>query len=412
MIKNFDVLLDKYARLIVEVGANIQKEEPVQIICPIEASDFAHMLAKYAYARGAKTVVIEYEDETLKKMKFEKESIETLQEFPKWLVDKAIYCGESGYAKIYIDAEDPELLQHADPKKVAAASKARSTALKDTFKYTMNDLVTWCIAAIPSINWAKKVFPNESEETALEKLWEAIFQTTRIHEEDPVAAWHEHLKNLKQHGTFLNEKQFKFLHYTAPNGTDLMVEMPEHHIWLQGDSINAKGTAFVANMPTEEVFSAPLRHGVNGTLYATKPLNYDGNLIDKFHLRFENGKVVEYHAEVGEDYLTNLLTMDDNAKYLGEIALVPDNSPISNSNILFYNTLFDENASCHFAFGKAYPTCIENGVNMNDEELMQHGINDSIVHSDFMVGCSELSIIGITKDNEEIPIFKNGNWAF
>lgn len=412
MSELFQKKLENYAKLIVEVGANIQKEEPLVIICPVEATDFGRLLTRYAYERGSKHVVVDYVDEEITKMKFEYESVQSLEEFPQWLVDKATFMGESGYAKIFVDSEDPELLSHIDPKKITAANKAKSTALKDTYKYTMNDIVTWCIAAIPSKSWAMKVFPGETAEKAMELLWNAIFDATRMNEEDPIAAWEEHLKNLDEKSDILNKRQFRYLHYKSSNGTDLKVEMPKDHIWMSGASTNSKGTKFVANMPTEEVFSAPLRHGVNGTLYATKPLNYDGNLIDKFHLTFKDGEVIEYHAEVGEEFLKNLLTLDENAKYLGEIALVPYDSPISNSNLLFYNTLFDENASCHFAFGKAYPTCVKGASDLSEKELIERGINDSLVHEDFMVGASDLSIIGITDDGEEVPVFTNGNWAF
>ena len=276
----------------------------------------------------------------------------------------------------------------------------------------MNDINSWCVVSIPTKDWAKRVFPNVSEDEAVEQLWEAIFNATRINLEDPVKAWENHIENLVEKNKFLNEKNFKSLHYTASNGTDLVVELPEGHIWVSGGGTNAKGTYFVANMPTEEVFTLPLKNGVNGVVYSTKPLNYGGKLIDDFKLTFKDGKVVEYEAKVGQEVLTDLLDIDDGAKYLGEVALVPHSSPISQSNIVYMNTLFDENASCHFAFGKAYPTNIKGGANMSDEELEKHGVNDSLTHVDFMVGSEDMNIIGKTYDGDRIEIFKNGEWAF
>lgn len=233
-----------------------------------------------------------------------------------------------------------------------------------------------------------------------------------MNEDDPIKAWEEHIDTLMEKNIFLNEKAFKTLHYTSSNGTDLVVNLPKGHIWASCGANNAKGTYFVANMPTEEVFTMPDKYGVNGVVYNTKPLNYSGKLIDEFKLTFKDGKVVDYYAKVGKEVLKDLFDIDEVAKYLGEVALVPYESPISQSNILFKNTLFDENASCHFAFGKAYPTNIEGGANMSDEELEAHGVNDSLTHVDFMVGSKDISIIGETVDGDKIKIFENGNWAF
>ncbi|MCW7999923.1 aminopeptidase [Clostridium sp. cpc1] len=257
-----------------------------------------------------------------------------------------------------------------------------------------------------------KVFPNIPKKEALEKLWDAIFKTVRIDKEDPIEAWNEHLNNLDEKLEFLNEKKFKNLHYTSSNGTDLIIELPKGHIWSGGGDYNTKDVFFVANMPTEEVFTLPKKTGINGIIVSTKPLNYSGNLIDNFKLTFKDGKVVDFEAEKGYETLKNLLDTDEGARYLGEVALVPYDSPISNSNILFYNTLFDENASCHLAFGMAYPTCIEGGSEMNEKEKEVHGVNSSLVHVDFMVGSKDLDIVGETDEGEKLQIFKDGNWAF
>lgn len=304
-----------------------------------------------------------------------------------------------------------ELLKDIDPKKIAVANKAASIGIREWRNYTMNDINSWCVLSIPTKNWAKRVFPNLSEDEALEKLWDAIFEATRIDLEDPVQAWQEHLDNLTAKVNFLNEKDFKSLHYKASNGTDLVVELPEGHIWAGGGGLNAKGTYFVANMPTEEVFTLPLKTGVNGVVYSSKPLNYGGKLIDEFKIQFKDGKAVAYEAKQGQEILEDLLKIDEGAKYLGEVALVPFNSPISQANIVFFNTLFDENASCHFALGKAYPTSIKDGAKMSEEELEAAGVNNSLTHVDFMIGTSDMSIVGERRNGEKIEIFKDGNWA-
>lgn len=353
--------MEKLADLVVKKGVNVQKGQPVILRCPVERADFARLVAKKAYERGAVEVVIQWSDDPLTLMLFENAPVEHFEEVPDWMVQRTKYYMEKGACVISIAATDPELLKDVDPKKIATWSKAFSAANKENMKYTMNDLNSWCVVSVPTVGWAKRVFPDVSEEEAMEKLWNAIFYTTRTDQDDPVAAWDEHIGVMDRHAAVLNEKQYKKLHYKNSLGTDLEVELPENHIWISGGSENAKGDVFIANMPTEEVFTLPKRDGVNGKLYSTKPLNMSGNLVDEMVFTFENGKVVDYDAKVGKQHLTDLFDVDENAKYLGEVALVPYDSPISNSGLLFYNTLFDENASCHFAFGKAYPTCIKGG---------------------------------------------------
>lgn len=410
-MKNFEENLLKYADLVITKGVNIQKNQPVIISCPIERADFGKALARKAYEKGSSEVIIDWSDDELSLLKYENAPMEVFEEFPKWAVDKSKYYYEKGAAKISVYATDPELLKNIDPEKIATANKSASIANKDNMKYTMNDINSWCVVSAPTTGWATKVFPELSEEEAVEKLWEAIFYTTRVDQENPIEAWNKHVATMDKNADFLNEKQFVKLHYKNSKGTDLEVELPEGHIWLSAGSTNSKGTVFIANMPTEEVFTLPKRDGVNGKLFSTKPLNYGGNIIDEMEFTFENGKVVNYNAKIGKKYLDDMFAVDENGKYLGEVALVPFNSPISNSNILFINTLFDENASCHFAFGKAYPTCLKGGTEMTDEELKSKGVNDSLIHEDFMVGSNDLTITGITKDNEEYKIFENGNWA-
>ncbi|MGO3018016.1 MAG: aminopeptidase, partial [Anaerococcus sp.] len=314
--------------------------------------------------------------------------------------------------RISIHAEDPDLLNGLDEKKIAEAIKANSLATKDFVKYTMNDILSWLVVSVPTEKWAKKIFPELETKEAIEKLWEVIFNVSRIDEdwERTKKNWEDHINTLDKQAKFLNNHQFDKVHYTSSNGTDLWVELPKDHIWMSAGSNNAKGDRFIPNMPTEEVFTSPKKDGVNGRLVSVKPLVYNGVVINNFEFTFKDGKVVEFMAEEGEDTLGQMLESDEGAKYLGEIALVPYDSPISNSNILFYNTLFDENASCHFALGKAYPTTVKGASELKDDQLEKIGLNDSLIHEDFMVGAKDLNIKGY-KDNEEIDIFVNGNWA-
>ncbi len=404
--------LNDYAKLCVRVGINTQPGEPLVINAPIEGAEFVRLVAKHAYEAGASEVHVNWNDEVLTKLKYENAPMEVFENFPKWYADGLEDYAKKGAGFLSIASQDPELLKEIDPKKIAANNKSAALSLKEWRKYTMNDINSWCVVSIPTKGWAKRVFPNFSEDEAIRLLWDKIFTATRMNLEDPVTAWKEHLDTLKQKMEFLNEKNFKELHYTSSNGTDLTVKLPEGHIWVAGGSENSKGTYFVANMPTEEVFTMPLRTGVDGIVYSTKPLNYGGKLIKDFKVTFKEGKVVDYEAKIGQEVLSDLLDMDEGAKYLGEVALVPFDSPISKSDTVFLNTLFDENASCHFAFGKAYPTNIKGGENMTDEELKSHGVNNSLTHVDFMVGSSDLSIVGKTQDGEEVQIFENGNWAF
>lgn len=404
-------MLNDYAKLCVKVGINVQPGQPLVIGAPIEGAEFVRLIAKHAYEAGAKEVHVNWNDEYLSKIKYENAPMEVFENFPKWYADGMEEYAKDGAGFISISAQDPELLKDIDPKKIAANNKSSSIALKEFRNYTMNDINAWCVVSIPTESWAKRVFPHNTGAEAVERLWKAIFDATRMNFEDPVKAWRDHMANLTNKVEILNNKAFKYLHYTSSNGTDLTVELPDNHIWAGGGAINSKGTYFAPNMPTEEVFTMPLKTGVNGVVYSTKPLNYGGKLIDEFKLTFKDGRVSDYQAKVGQEVLTDLLDIDEGAKYLGEVALVPYDSPISNANIIFMNTLFDENASCHFAFGKAYPTNIVGGENMTDEELEAHGVNDSLTHVDFMIGSADMSIVGQTKDGEKIDIFLNGNWA-
>lgn len=411
-MNTFNDTLQKYAELSVKIGVNIQPGQTLVINSPIECADFTRLVAKKAYEAGAKDVHVEWSDEELTLIKFMDAPEEAFKEFPKWRADGYEDMAKNGAAFLSISSSNPELLKNVDPKRISEANKSRSIAMKKHREYIMSSAVSWTVVSVPTKGWAKKVFPDFNEEEAVEALWKNIFKIVRVDKEDPVDAWNKHLNNIKEKVDFLNAKKFKKLYYSSSNGTNLTIELPEAHLWAGGGELNSKKIYFVANMPTEEVFTLPLKTGVNGIVKSTKPLNYAGNLIDNFTLTFKAGKVVDFSAEKGYETLKKLLETDEGASYLGEVALVPYDSPISNSNIIFYNTLFDENASCHLAFGMAYPTCLEKGSEMNSEELKKAGANSSLTHVDFMIGSKDLQIIGETKQGEKIQIFKNGNWGF
>lgn len=405
-------LLRKYARLLVKTGLNIQKDQILVISAPIETAYFTHILAEEAYKEGAEDVAINWKDEKFSKIRFLHAPERVFEEFPQWRKDYYDYYANKGAAFLNISASDPEIMKDVDGERLAKASKTAGIALKKHQERMMANENAWCVASIPTEAWAKKVFPELSEEKAVEKLWEAILKTVRVDKEDPVKAWEEHLNNLKHSMKFLNDYNFKSLHYKNNLGTDLQIELPEGHRWLGASEHTTGGVEFIANMPTEEVFTLPKKDGVNGKVVSSKPLNYHGNLIEDFTLIFKDGKIVDFEAKKGYETLKHLIETDEGSHYLGEVALVPYHSPISQSNILFYNTLFDENASCHLAIGKAYPVCIEGSEEMSPEELEKAGVNDSLVHEDFMVGTEDLEIIGITQEGKEVQIFKNGDFAY
>lgn len=404
--------LEKYADLIVKTGVNIQQGQTLIISSPIECASFARMISQVAYQAGARDVVMNWKDELFSKIRFLQAPEQVFEEFPEWQKEFYTSYVRQGAAFVHIAASDPELLKDVDPDRVAKVQKTSNLALQEYRERIMSHKNAWCIVSIPTKSWAKKVFPDLSEDQAVEELWEAIFKTVRVDTENPVAAWDHHKENLKVSADFLNSNQFKFLRYTNSLGTDLEIELPEGHIWLGGSEFTPEGVEFIANMPTEEVFTLPKKTGVNGIVVSSMPLNYNGNLIEQFSMTFKDGKVVDFTAEKGYEVLKKLIETDEGSCYLGEVALVPYDSPISNAKILYFNTLFDENASCHLAIGKAYPICIKNGETMNKEEMEKAGVNDSLTHVDFMIGTQDLEIIGITSAGVEMPVFKNGNFSF
>jgi len=405
--------LTEYARLVVRTGVNLQKNQILVVNTPIECAPFARLLAKEAYAAGAHDVIMSWSDELSARIRYDLAPTQVFAEFPDWR--RAFYMdyAEQGAAFVSIAAHDPEIFAGVAPERLTMAQQAAGAALLEYRQRLMSNENTWCVVSVPTKSWAAKVFPDVSAEEAQEKLWKAILATVRVDgKQDVVEAWQEHIKFLHRAAAFLNVNDFKSLHYTNEFGTDLTIELPEGHLWAGGSELSATRVPFVANLPTEEVYTLPARDGVTGTVVATKPLVYQGSLIENFQLTFEQGKVVAFHAERGEDVLRELLNTDEGSSRLGEVALVPYDSPISKSGLLFYNTLFDENAACHLALGKAYPTCLKGGEHMQSVELLQHGVNDSLLHEDFMVGSRELEITGTRRaDGKDVPVFRHGNFV-
>jgi len=406
------MMLKKYAELVIHTGVNVQRNQPVVITAPIETAYFVRALAEAAYGAGAKDVHVNWLDDKLSRIRYLQAPDEVFDEIPSWEKDFTMTNLNNGAAFIEIDAADPEAFKGVDVNRIARQEKVGAQEFDEFNESLMANKNAWTIVSVPTAAWAKKIFPKHSEEEAMDKLWKAIIKSIRLDAEDPVAAWKEHTANLKKRVDFLNRKNFKYLRYSNSLGTDLIIELPEGHQWIGGAEYTIGGIEFNANMPTEEVYTLPKRNGVEGKVVSTMPLNYNGNIIDNFTLTFKEGRIVDYTAEKGLDMLRTLIETDEGSHYLGEVALVPYDSPISNQRILFYNTLFDENASCHLAIGKAYSTCLRNGRDMTEEELLKAGVNDSLVHVDFMIGTEDLEITGITAYGKEVPVFLKGNFAY
>ncbi|MDA3847176.1 MAG: aminopeptidase [Vallitaleaceae bacterium] len=408
---DFQKKLQKYAELAVKVGVNLKEKESILITGNEATLPLVRLITAEAYKAGAKNIEFMLTDEDMTIARYENGRDYVFEEYPQWKIDaiEAMYI--DGYQHMAVIATNPDLLKNIDSELVGKDSKVRSTATYPLMAYRMNGFTKWTIVAMPSEAWATKVFPEATPDEAIGLLWENIFTATRIDQEDPVAAWQKHNAFLKDKEAFLTSKQFEKLVYKGP-GTDLEVYLGINHTWEGGASESTKGVDFMPNMPTEEVFTTPHYKKVNGTLKATKPLSYQGKLVEDFGFTFKDGKVVDYYAARGKEVLDNLVNTDDGSCYLGEVAIVPFDSPISNTGILFSNTLFDENASCHFALGMSYSKTFENGQNLSKEELEKLGANDSKIHVDFMVGSEELEITAYTKDGEAFKLFEKGNWAF
>jgi len=408
---SFNDKLTRYAELAVKVGVNIQPGQSLYIAAAIDNPEFVRLLTRTAYENGAKQVYVDWTDDVVTRTRFELAPSESFEEYPAWKVQERLELADSGAAFMNVMSQSPDLLKGIESSRIAAFQKAAGTALTKYRQYVQSDKISWTVVAAPSTSWAAKVFPSLSTEEQVPALWEAIFKAVRADLDSPIEAWTKHDDKLHEKVDYLNEKKYHKLHYTAP-GTDLTIELPKGHLWCGAGSINEKGEAFMANMPTEEVFTVPLKTGVDGYVSSTKPLSYGGNLIEDFKISFEKGKIVSVEAKEGQEVLEQLVATDEGAKHLGEVALVPHKSPISESGLLFYNTLYDENASNHLAIGSAYAFCLEGGKKMTQEELAKHGLNQSITHVDFMIGSELMDIDGIREDGSKEAIFRKGNWAF
>ncbi|MGN0298520.1 MAG: aminopeptidase [Lachnospiraceae bacterium] len=404
-------LLKKYAELIVKMGANVQRDQEVIITAAVDQSELVKMVVREAYLAGAKKVTVDWTCQEVTKLTYRYETIKTLSSIPEWRKEKFAYQAETLPCMIYIESSGPDSLKGIDPVKMAKVQANRYPIIKP-YNDAMENKYQWVIVAASSKEWAKKVFPKERTSVAVEKLWKLILDCAHVTEDnDPIEVWKQHNKSFEERSAWLNSLGLTELHYESGNGTNFTVGMHPKAKWDGGSEISLQGIEFNPNMPTEEIFTSPMKGKAEGVLVATKPLSYRGQLIDQFSITFKDGKAVDCHAEVGEAILRSMISADENAGYLGEVALIPVSSPINQSGVLFYNTLFDENASCHIALGRGFTNLLEGYENMTQEEMENSGINSSMIHVDFMIGSDDMKIVGKTQDGAEILIFENGTWA-
>ncbi|NLC54651.1 MAG: aminopeptidase [Erysipelothrix sp.] len=407
-----DKILEKYAELAVNVGINIKKNQPVVMTASLASAKFARLCAQKAYDKGAKFVHVLWHDDEMSKINFINADISNFENIAQYKIDQYDYFIDEKVARLNIIDDVPGYFADVDSSKLAANAKAAGQAFKRYRDYSMGNHGQWTIVAVPSVGWANLVFPKLSDKEAVIKLWDAILAAVRVGlDNDPAKEWNTHNEKLKQNNDILNQHNFKSLHFTNSVGTDLTVGLADNHRWAGGSEVAGNGQIFNPNLPTEENFTMPHRDRVDGTVVSTKPLDYQGVLIDNFKLEFKDGKVISAIAEKNEDKLIELLDNDEGSRHIGEVALLPHDSPIQNSDILFYNTLFDENASCHLALGNAYPMNIIGGVEMDEEQLKSKGYNSSLVHVDFMFGSADMKIDGIKHDGSTIAVFRNGNFV-
>lgn len=410
---NYKEKLQQYAELLVKVGMNVQPKQPVFIRSSVETLELTHLIVEEAYHCGASDVRVVYSDPTLKRLKFENESVEHFanHELKSYDVEARMDYVKRGAANLALISEDPDLMDGIDSQKLQAFQQQNARAFKGYMESVQKNQFPWVVAAFPSKAWAKRVYPELSVEEAYIKFIDEVFDIVRIDGNDPVENWRQHIANLSVYAQKLQQKNYHALHYVS-EGTDLTVGLAKNHIWEDATSyVNGKEQAFIANIPTEEVFTAPDRNRVDGYVTNKLPLSYNDTIIDQFKLMFKDGEIIDFSAEKGEAVLKDLINTDEGSRRLGEVALVPDDSPISNRNTIFYNTLFDENAACHLAIGSAYAFNIQGGTEMTVEEKIASGLNDSNVHVDFMIGSSDLTIYGIFEDGSKELVFENGNWA-
>lgn len=403
-------LLRNYAKLIARMGVNIEKGQEVVISADLDQPEFVAILVEECYRAGASRVSVDWNYQPLQKLHYRHQKLSTLESVTPWEEEKMKYYADTLPCRIHLVSEDPDGLKGINAEKMAKAQQARYQVLKP-YRDAMEGKYQWCVAAVPGAAWARKVYPGMRTSMAIEKLWETILYASRALE-DPIAAWEAHNRNLAARCDYLNNLQITELHYTAKNGTDFRVGLIPEGKFCGGADKSLTGLVFNANIPSEEVFTSPMRGQAEGIVYSTMPLSYQGQLIDNFSIRFAGGKVVEVHAEQNQALLEKMVAMDEGASYLGECALVPCSSPINQTGTLFYNTLFDENAACHLALGAGFTNVIKDYEKYSNKECHEKGVNDSMIHVDFMIGTADLSITAVTRDGKRVPVFENGNWAF
>ncbi len=402
--------LRKYAQLVAKMGVNVQKGQEVFVRAELDQPEFVQMVVEECYKLGAKTVVVDWTYQPLSVVNVKYRSVKTMSELTDYEEARFKHYVDKIPCRIYIESEDPDGLKKMKMDKYAKAAQKRYPLIKP-YNDALENKYQWCIVAVPGAAWAKKLFPELSKKQAMEKLWEKILLCARV-DDDPVLAWEKHNSDLQKRQDYLNSLHIESLHYTSSNGTDFTVGLIDGGRFCGGDETSLQGITFNPNIPSEETFTSPKRGEAEGIVYATKPLSYRGVLIEDFWIRFKDGKAVEWEAKKNNEALTTLINMDEGSAYLGECALVPYDSPIQNSGILFYNTLFDENAACHLALGRGFNDCIEGFENKTNDECKAMGINESMEHEDFMIGSEDLNIVATTRDGKKVQIFKDGNWAF
>ena len=418
MSSEFEQNIDKYTDVILKVGLNLQQGQrlligvanPVNDGTPVELVSFIQKIVKKAYQMGARFVEVLWNDPHMDLLRFQYAPRDSFEEVTTWRKEVALEYATKGDAILAIAAQDPEMFIDQDPTLIMTHAQAKSILYKPVMELLIKNNMNWLVASAPVDGWAERIFNEPPSANLKTKLWNKIFQICRVDQEDPISAWKEHIENLQIRCEYLNKKQYNALRITA-SGTDLTIGLAKNHVWGGGNITSQNGITCVPNLPTEEIFTIPDKYKVEGTVKATKPLFYSGTIIEDFSFAFSNGKVIEYDAGKGKEMLDNLLNYDEGAKYLGEVAIVPHSSPISQSGLLFYNALIDENAACHIALGSAYKFCIENGVEMSDEEFAKCGGNLSMLHMDFMIGSQETNIDGIKEDGSVEPIMRNGEWV-
>ena len=403
-------VLRAYARLIAESGVNVQKGQEVFITAELDQPEFVAMVVEECYRRKAKKVVVDWNYQPLTRLHVRHQSLTTMSTLDNYEEARWQHYVDTIPCRIYLESDDPDGLRGVNQEKMAKAQQKKYPIIKG-YRDQIENKYQWCIAAVPGVKWAKKLFPELRASQAVEKLWEAILHTSRV-DDDPVAAWDAHNKDLKARCDYLNGLGIRELQYRASNGTDLRVGMIPEAQFCGGGETSLQGIFFNPNIPTEECFISPKRGVAEGIVYSSKPLSYQGQLIDRFWIRFHEGKAAEWGAEENEALLTKLITMDEGSAYLGECALVPFNSPINETGILFYNTLFDENACCHLALGMGFADTIRDFEHKTLDECRALGVNDSMIHEDFMIGTADLSIDALCEDGRTVPLFRNGTWAF